>query len=168
VENRRATVVTEGATPPAKATLSPIRAVGFFLLSLLIAVVGTAAVETPLLVAIRPTMPDMLRMTYLLDVTVAFALGRSVYQRWRLPQWQWIGAAGVCWFVSGAFRLWVEGSPAVYREMSGIGCVYDMSVAGCTYYLLFTGISLRLTCYSAGAFCCLRAGSYLRRRSKSQ
>jgi hypothetical protein len=164
VENRRATVVTKGVAPPTDTTLSPIRAVGFFLLSLLIAVVGTAAVETSIYAAIRPTMPEMLRMGYLLDVTVAFGLGFSVHRRWRLAQWKWIGAAGVCWFASGAFRLWAEGSRAVYREMSGIGCVYGMSVAGCTYYLLFTGISLRLLSYSAGAFCSLRGG-YLRRRA---
>jgi hypothetical protein len=153
---------TENA-PQAGATTDLIRSVGRFLSGLLIATIGTAAVESSVYGVIRPSMPEMLRMTYLLDATVAFGLGYGVYQKWRLAQWPWVGAAGVCWFGLGLYRLWAAGSPVIYREISGIGCVYDMSIASCTYYPIFTSPSLRALFYAAGAFCCLGIRNYYRK-----
>src|SRR5580692_10733044 len=89
-----------------------IRGVGAFLLGLLIAAIGTAVAEAPFY-SFRPTMPTMLRMSYPLDAAIAFGLGYCVYHRWRLAQWKWVGAAGVCWLGLGAFRLSAAGSHAI-------------------------------------------------------
>jgi len=110
-------------------------------------------------------MPELFRMSFL-DVTVPIVLGYYVYYKRHLAQWQWVGVAGVCWFGLGVFRLWAGGSAAIYREMSGLGCVYDRSVIGCTYYPLLTSLSLRAVAYSVGALCCLSVGNYLQRRAK--
>jgi hypothetical protein len=57
--------------------ISSIRGVGVFVLGLLIAVMGTAVAEFPIYRVTRPQMPGMLRMSYLLDTTIAFGLGYS-------------------------------------------------------------------------------------------
>lgn len=151
---------------PQMTAVCPIRGVGVFLLGLLIAVMGTATVEAPFYGAVRPTMPELLRMSYFLDATVPAGLAYCVYQKWRLAQWQWVGFAGICWFGLGVFRLWATGAPAIYRAMSGLGCVYDSSIVSCTYFPLFTGLSLRAVSYSVGALSCASIRNYLQRRTK--
>jgi hypothetical protein len=137
---------------------SLIRRVGRFLLNLLIAVMGTAVIESGFHPAFRPGS------FALLDAVAAFGLGCTVNYRWRLGQWQWVGFAGLCWFGLGIFRLWADGAPAIYRVLSGLGCVYDQSAVSCTYFPLFTLLSIRAVCYSAGALCCLRIEECVRRR----
>jgi hypothetical protein len=154
------------SVPRIEEIIHPIRSVGAFLLGLLVAVIGTAAAEAPVYGVVRPAMAELLRMSYFLDAIVPAGLGYFAYYRWRLAQWQWVGVAGVCWFGLGVFRLRAAGSPAIYREMSGLGCVYDRSTIGCTYYPLFTSLSLRAISYSVGALCCLSIGTYLRRRAR--
>jgi hypothetical protein len=157
--------VKRGLALQTEAIIHPIRSVGVFLLGLLVAVMGTAAAEAPVYGIVKPTMPQLLRMSYFLDVTIPVGLGYCVCHKWRLAQWQWVGAAGVCWFGMGIFRLWAGGSPAIYRAMSGLGCVYDSNIISCTYYPLFTRLSLRAVSYFVGALCCVRVGN-LQRRAK--
>lgn len=142
-----------------------VRGLGAFLAGLLIAILGTAVVDAPIYAIARPAMPRLLRMSYLLDLVTPLGLGYCIYKKWRLPQWQWVGAAGCGWFCLGVYRLLTAGSIAIYRDLSGLGCVYDRSLVGCTYYPLFTVLSFRAVSYSAGVLCCLGVGNYVRRRT---
>lgn len=141
-------------------TVALIRGIGVFLVNLFVAVMGTTVLEGLPYRVFKTRTPGMyLIRDYLINVLIPFGLGYSVYLRWRPAQWKWVGAAGLMWLGLGVFRLWAAGSPAVFREISGISCVYDRNTASCWYYYPFlTAFSLRAICYAGGALCCLRIG----------
>jgi len=83
--------------------LRGVRGFGFLLLNLIVAVFGTAIVETPLGHVYHPrTINGVLIKTHLLSAICAFAVGFFVSRRWNLYMARWTGLFGVVWFAMGA------------------------------------------------------------------
>jgi len=133
--------------------IKSVRTSGVFLLSLIEAVLGTAVVETSLYPLFPVNTPRALLLKEdLLSAAVAFALGCFVY-KWQPPS-KWVWVAGFFWFGLGALLVLARGSTTIYQELSGIGCVYNVTNDSCSNYFLFTVPSLRAVSFSAGALFC--------------
>jgi len=148
-----------------------MRLAGVFLLCALQAIIGTAIVETPFFAIFRPnTVVGVVLKEYVLSVAIAFAIGYLVYHHWRLVQSKWLWLAGLCWLILGALRSLVQPSvmegrlDALYRDMSGFGCVPS---TGCASFFGYMVPSLRAICYSVGALCCSRVVRVPGEQSKS-
>ena len=133
---------------------------GLLLLNLLVAVFGTAVVESPVSHLFHPhIILTLLIKEYLLSVIAASFLGFFVYRRWRPDLVKWVGIIGACWFCLRAMGVLTTGHGTLWSEMSGTGCAYGMQMS-CRNWLLFTLPAVRAISYSAGAWLCWRIGIY--------
>jgi len=131
----------------------------FWLLNLVVALFGTAVVETPLSRLFHPhTITDVLVRTYVLSALIAFVLGFFVYRQWKSSMAKWVGLGGLCWFLFGTFLSVGRGS--LWHRMSGTACEYGLQSIGCRYFFVFTLPTLRTVMYSVGAWLCWRVGAH--------
>lgn len=81
-----------------------IRNTLLWLLNLIVALFGTAMVETPISRLFHPhTITDVIVRTYALSALIAFVLGFFVYRQWKPSMAKWVGLGGLCWFLYGTF-----------------------------------------------------------------
>jgi hypothetical protein len=136
-----------------------IRTTLFWLLNLVVALFGTAVVETPLSRPFHPrTITDALVKTYALSAVIAFVLGFFVYRQWKSSMAKWVGLGGLCWFLFGTFLSIGRGS--LWDQMSGTACEYGLQAIGCRNWFLFTLPALRTVLYSLGAWLCWRVAAH--------
>lgn len=127
---------------------------GSFLLNLIIAVIGTAIVETPLLhIFYAGTGHAALIREYVLSSTVAALLGFLIYKKWRPQSARWIWIAGLLWFAAKAFAR-APGALAAHQPGFGTGaaCNQEISALGCVTWLIFIVPAIRTCAYSAAAW----------------
>ena len=148
------------------------RDAGIFILNLLVAVMGTAALVFPFTFFPRQQGAVVLKSDLLtadfLNVLAAFGLGYFPYRNWRPTASKWIWLFGLCWFVCGALRALDASNGAALWEISREDAAFDLDSSYKNFYnlqsfyhwLLFTLPLLRTVFYSAGAFCCSRVGRY--------
>ena len=143
-----------------------IRTAGSLLLNLLLAVFGTAAIQTPLssMIKVR-TIPEIVQRGDWLSVVCACLLGYVVYRLWRPSIARWLWVAGIGWI---AFRiilllpaqhvsaLFPAQHVSIWSALSGTGCSEGIVAVGCRNWLQFTIPSLRIVAYSTGAIVCSR------------
>jgi hypothetical protein len=148
-----------------------VRAVGMFVLNLLLAVVFTNQLASPLLrFDVHSIQTSIVKLDFL-NAAVAFGLGYFVYWRWRPVSAKWVWVAGVCWFAQRALLLLFEQrsmgvlyrDSAVYWRHFGINCGGDFEA--CRDWLGYTIPSLRTAFYSAGAFLAARVVAYIEKRA---
>ncbi len=131
--------------------LKAIRGFGFLLLNLIVAVFGTAIVETFIGHFYHPqTISAVLIKTDSLSAICAFALGFFVSRRWNLHMARWIALPGLVWFALGACIDIGHGS--VWSRMSGIACGEGLHATHCMEWFVFSLPALRTVSYSAGAW----------------
>jgi hypothetical protein len=146
-----------------------LRVGGIFLVNLLIAVVGTAIIDTAGgdLRHARLTIRTLALTEDLLSAAAVFGLGYFVYRRWKPASSRWVWLAGLGWFAWGALltldgkhgTVLLEASPNVSVLDFNINDLYSRgSLENWTGYMLPL---LRTIFYSTGAFCCSRFGPTL-------
>jgi K+-transporting ATPase A subunit len=142
------------------------RAGGALLLSLLVAVLGTAALVSPFeRVNELPSLSQMILREEILNAVASFGLGYFVNRKWHQDSSKWTWSLGLIWFTQRAVRFWLAQRTSasvmyqgqtIYSEMSGSGCRFDAE--SCRDWALYTLQFLRTAFFSAGAFCCSRMG----------
>jgi hypothetical protein len=148
--------------------VKPLRIAGLFLVNLLVAVYGTALMET----GIGPEIfhPKTLRSSLLaeefISSIVAFALGYFGYRFLKSSAAEWVWVAGLCWFGQRALGLWLD--QGVVRTLNGN---HGIAIWGLPWsdpkpdplslsiWIGYTLPFLRTVLYSAGAFCWARLGA---------
>jgi hypothetical protein len=133
-----------------------VRAVGVYLLNLIVAVIGTKVVEDPFDHFIHfsdRTSAVVLKADFLTSI-VAFALGYLVYRRWQPASARWLWVAGAFWFVLGALHIVGGRQGTMLWEISR--SPFPLDLDSFVNWSKFTLPLLRATFYSAGAFCCSR------------
>jgi hypothetical protein len=134
---------------------------GRFILSLTLAMVGTAILETPFVHVTHPLGHSILREDCLSAAT-AFGLGVSVSRIWKSSLGQWIWIAGMAWFVVGATLIhfkqqlpavWGGTHTTVFSQLMGWNC--ELDIRSCESWLTYTLPSLRVVLYSVGTICYL-------------
>jgi hypothetical protein len=142
------------------------RAIGVFVLNLLLAAVFTDQLASPLLRFDPHSIQTSIVKLEFLNAAVACGLGYFVYWRWRPVSAKWVWVAGLCWFAQRALLLWFEQrsmgvlyrDTAVYWRHFGIDCGIDFEA--CRDWLGYTIPSLRTVFYSGGAFLAARVVAY--------
>ena len=126
-------------------------------LNILIALFGTAVVETPLTHRIPGhSIGQILLRTYVCDTIVAAVLGYFAYRISEAKAAKWVWTAGAGWFLS---RVLVSAASTHYLSLSnfsGADCSIGIEAAGCHNWFLFTFPALRLTAFSLGATVCYK------------
>jgi len=132
-----------------------VRAVGVFLVNLLLAVLGTKVVEAPFdhLVHFSDRTSTAVLKADFLTSTVAFGLGYFVYRRWQPAAAGWVWVAGTCWFGLGALHILGGRQGTTLWEISG--SQFPLDIDSFVTWSKFTLPLLRTIFYSGGAFCCL-------------
>jgi hypothetical protein len=131
-----------------------VRAVGFYLLNLVVAVIGTKVVEDPFDRFVHfseRTSVVVLKADFLTSI-VAFALGYLVYRRWQPASAGWAWVAGACWFGLGALHILGGRQGTMLWEISR--SPFPLDINSFVNWSKFTVPLLRTIFYSAGAFCC--------------
>ena len=138
-------------TTPARA----VRGVGVFLLNVVVAVLGTAVLESPFEhYAHVFSLRESLLLMDLLTAAFAFGVGYSVYWRWQPAASKWAWIAGVCWLGQRAIFP-PDGNHVVIWEMHATNSVF-LDVERLGNWSVYTLPFLRTTFYSVGAYCCSR------------
>jgi hypothetical protein len=143
-----------------------VRTAGSLLLNLLLAIFGTAVVETPLYSLIKVhTIPEIVQRSDWLSALCGCGLGYVVYRLWRPSIARWLWVAGIAWI---AFRiilllpeqhvsaLFPAQHVSIWSALSGTGCSDGITAVGCRNWLQFTLPSIRMVAYSMGATVCSR------------
>ncbi len=138
---------------PENLILRGIRGFGFLLLNLIVAVFGTAIIETLLGLIYHPrTINSLLTKGDLLSALCALALGFVISRRWNLHAARWTGLFGAVWFALGACVDINHGT--VWSRMSGVACSEGLQAAHCMKWFVFTLPAVRTVFYSTGAWLC--------------
>lgn len=146
-------------TSPMEKIVTGIRNTLIWLLNVVVALFGTAVIETPISHLFRPhTIADVLVRAHALSAVIAFALGFFVYRQWKPSMARWVGLGGLCWFFLGA--LLSVGRRSIWDQTSGAACEYGLQAIGCRAWFIFTLPAFRTVLYSLGAWLCWRFAAY--------
>jgi hypothetical protein len=130
-----------------------------WLLNVVVAVFGTAIVETPFSRLFHPhSMAWVLIKGDTFSAIIAFALGFFVYRQWKPAMARWVGGGGILWLVIGVILSFNQGT--LWEQMSGTECAFGLIASGCWHWFFFTLPALRMVLYSFGALLCWRFGAY--------
>jgi len=128
-------------------------------LNLIVALFGTAVVETPLSRLFHPhTISDVIVRTYALSALIAFVLGFFVYRQWKSSMAKWVSLGGLCWLFYGMFLSIGRGT--LWGQLSGTACEYGLQATGCRNFFVFTLPAVRTVLYSLGALLCWRFAAH--------
>jgi hypothetical protein len=133
-----------------------IRRAGELFLGWLIAVFGTAVINSPLSKLYRPqTINSVLVREFLLSVIVSALLGFFICQRWRMDTAKWVWIFGAVLLGLRSLLLLLGGPErGLWFQISGVACREGFGTA-CRNYFVVTIPSIRAIFYSAGAWICL-------------
>lgn len=126
---------------------------GALLINLLVAVIGTAVLDTELRRVIPiHTVSAILWKEIVLSVLCAVFLGFFMWRTWRNAAAKWIWVVTALWFVFG--YLMIARSPNVWGRFSGFGFGSGSVLSGpdVTTFFVFTIPLIRAVCYSIGAY----------------
>jgi hypothetical protein len=138
------------------ALLCFLRTAGAFLLNVLIALFGTARLESPFdHFALVASSRQSLFNEDLLNGVFAFGVGYSVFRMWRAATSKWVWIAGLCWF---GRKVLPGGGHVVFWETAATKSVF-LDIPSLVNWSIYTLPCLRTLFYSAGAFCSSRFSS---------
>lgn len=131
-----------------------LKAIGWLALNLLIAVIGTAVLESPLARSRHPkTIGTVFLNAYLLSALIACVLGFLIFGKWRIRTARGIWVIGVGLFLIRLALLSLSASPSsLWSHFSGAACVSGSDPVECTFWFLLTVLTIRTIFYSVGAW----------------
>ncbi len=133
------------------AMLRYLKFCGFLLINLVVAVIGTAILDT----AVRRVIPShtvsaIVWKEIILSIVCAAFIGFSMWRTWRssAAKWTWVPAA--LWFVFG--YLTIAGNANVWGRLSGFSSGSVLSAPDVRTFFAFTVPLIRAISYSLGAY----------------
>jgi len=119
---------------------------GALLINLLVAVIGTAILDTGVRRLIPThTVSAIVWKEIILSVVCAAFLGFFVWRTWRSAAAKWVWVLTALWFVFG--YVTIAGSANVWGRFSGFNSGPDVRT-----FFAFTVPLIRAICYSIGAY----------------
>jgi hypothetical protein len=136
-----------------------IRRAAELCLGWLIAVFGTAVINSPLSKLYRPQSINAVLVRELsLSVIVSALLGFLIYHRWQTDTARWVWIIGLAFLGLRSLLLLLGGSEGgLWFQISGVACGEGFGIA-CRNYFVVTIPSVRAISYSAGAWVCFLLG----------
>lgn len=130
--------------------------IAVLILNLIISIIGTAIVETPLLrIFHADTIHAVLIREYLLSAIVAGLIGFFVGMWWRSQTAKWLWIVGILWFALRALPLVFADLPGgLLNQFSGASCSAGVASPGCMNWLIITVPAIRTVFYSVGSLLC--------------
>ena len=147
--------------------MTKVRAMGYVVLNTLIAVFGTAVVETKIPHAVPHSGADVIWREWITSTIIAALLGvlASHYRTSKTARWAWLIPAGVFAFTA---LLYLFGrNIRFWSHFSGYECAVGLEEADGHAFLSITVPLLRGVSYPAAALFALRISARLR-ESKGQ
>lgn len=147
--------------------MTNLRAIGYVVLNTLIAVFGTAAIETRIPHAIPHSGSDVIWREWITSTIVAALLGvvASHYRTSKTAGWAWLIPAGV--FAFSVVVYLFGRNIRFWGHFSGYDCAITLEESDCHGFLSITVPLIRGTSYSAAAYFALRLSARLK-AAKSQ
>jgi hypothetical protein len=131
--------------------LRRLKFVGFVVINVIIAVIGTAILDTALSKAIPShSIAGVLWKEYILSIICAACLGFSVWRSWRDSAAKWTWVLPAAWFTAGLIA--VAGRDDVFGRIFGYGSGSNLGAAEIRTFFAFTVPLIRGISYSAGAY----------------
>ena len=135
------------------------RFVAILLLNVIVALFGTAIVQSPLAHLFRlHSINQIIFRSYLLDAGAAFVLGYIVYRSWQPLAAKWVWIVGTCWLAYKLALMLAYGQYSIWTAFSGVDCNNGLIATGCENWMRFTIPALHLSAYSFGSVLCARLG----------
>jgi hypothetical protein len=135
---------------------------GILILNVLMAVLGTAALEAEIGSVIRPhSIVGLLWKWWSLDLFCAALIGFLVWRRWKTQASKWTWAVPAVWFglrfffalMSHEQQSVLVGGRGIWYQFSGADCQNGYRAgSGCVNYWAFTAPCVRGISYSIGAY----------------
>jgi len=139
--------------------LRTVRFVAILLLNALVALFGTAMVQSPFAHLFRlHSINQIVLRSYLLDAAGAFFLGYIVYRSWQPVAAKWVWLVGTCWLAYRLALMVGYGQYSIWTTFSGVDCNNGLTAAGCENWIQVTIPALHLSAYSFGSILCARLG----------
>jgi len=136
--------------------MSKLRAFGYFVLNTLIAVFGTAAIESRLPHAVPHSGADVIWRVWITSIAIATLLGvfAARFRTSKSAGWAWLIPGGVFAFIA---LLYLFGrNTRFWTHFSGYDCAVGLQGADCNDFLSVTAPLIRGLSYSAAARLALR------------
>ena len=145
-----------------RTTMKQMRAIGAFIMNLVLADPVCAAIAYPFTVGdARTPMSKYVATVYLLNTATALGLGVFVYWKFRSASAKWVWIFGLCLLSIRVIHLWNGqhlvrtpgvSSHSLFWQLSGTGCNFDTNSCGEWMYVTIpTGQTMS---YSIGAWTC--------------
>jgi hypothetical protein len=131
--------------------LNALKFSGLLLVNLIVAVFGTAILDT----AVSRVIPShsvaaVVWKEFILSVVLAAFIGFGMWRTWRNRAAKWIWVLPAAWFTFGFFVI--AGHGKVWGELSGFGSGSVLTVPDARSFFLFTIPLVRAISYSVGAY----------------
>jgi hypothetical protein len=134
--------------------LGTLKFFGLLLVNIVVAVIGTAILDTAIGKTFRAQSLDaILWKEWSLSIGCAAVIGFGMSRTWRsdVAQWTWVLPA--VWF--GIKFILAIGKGSLLFQFSGKACVDGVRSVGCINFLVFTIPFIRGVFYSLGAYASL-------------
>lgn len=128
-----------------------LRFIGLLLINVVVAVIGTAVLETTIGSAFHPhSLAGILWKEWSLSIGCATVIGFGMWRTWRsdVALWTWVLPA--IWFAIKFILAVPKGS--LLFQFSGEACVSGVRRVGCINWFVFTIPCIRSVFYSLGAY----------------
>ena len=124
---------------------------GFILLNLIVAVIGTAVLDT----AVRATIPShsipaVIWKEVIFSIICGAFIGFGMWRTWRNSAAKWTWVLPVIWFAFG--YLTIVGRGDVFGRLSAFGSGSSLSAPDVRSFFAFTVPLIRAASYSVGAY----------------
>jgi hypothetical protein len=126
---------------------------GLSLLNLIVAVIGTAVLETAMRMAIPPySIAAVMWKEVVLSIICGALIGFGVWRTWRNSSAKWTWVLPIIWFAFG--YLVIVGRSDVFGRLFdlGSGSEGSLNVPDARSFFAFTVPLIRAASYSAGAY----------------
>ncbi len=124
---------------------------GLLLVNLVVAVIGTAILDTAFQGAISShSVAAMVWKELFFSIVCAGFIGFGMWRTWRNSAAKWIWVLPAVWFVFGF--LTIAGHGDVWGRLSGFGSESVLSAPDVRSFFLFTVPLVRTVAYSVGAY----------------
>ena|SRR6266404_2926846 len=131
--------------------LRTLKFCGALLINLLVAVIGTAILDTGVRRVIPThTVSALVWKEIIVSVVCAAFLGFFMWRTWRSAAAKWVWVLTALWFVFG--YLTIAGSANVWGRFSGFSSGSVLSGPDVRTFFAFTIPLIRAICYSIGAY----------------
>ncbi len=148
-DNSRASQRNRDGRDAGRPMLRSLKFCGGLFTNLVVAVIGTAILDTEVRRVIPTHTASALRVEIILSVVCAAFLGFFMWRTWRNAAAKWVWVLTALWFVLGCSTI--AGSANVWGRFSGFSSGSVLSGPDVRTFFAYTIPLIRAICYSIGA-----------------